>query len=84
MRSDATMGTDTAAAMEITADSVSIEAIDAGLGAYLEHSGTRQTESSPSNAVSCKENLNTKLVLVLLSLLLIQFLHFYRQQLTQA
>jgi hypothetical protein len=69
------------AAMEIIADSASIEAIDTRLGAYLEHPGTPRIESSPSNAVSYKEHLNT--VLVLLSLLFIQFLHFYRQQVTQ-
>ena len=44
-------------AMDITAGSVSIEAIDAGLGAYLEHPRTPRTESSPSVAVSCKENV---------------------------
>jgi hypothetical protein len=69
------------AAMEIIVDSASIEAIDTRLGAYLEHPSTPHIESSLSNAVSCKEHLNT--VLVLLSLLLIQFLHFYRQQVTQ-
>lgn len=46
---------DDVATMDITAGSVSIEAIDAGLGAYLEHPRTPRTESSPSVAVSCKE-----------------------------
>jgi len=42
-------------AMDIIAGSVSIEAINAGLGAYLEHPRTPRTESSSSVAVSCKE-----------------------------
>jgi hypothetical protein len=78
---DAAMDSVDGAAMEITVDSVSIKAIAAGLGAYLEHPGTPWTKSSLRNVVSCKEHLNT--ILVLLGLLLIQFLHFYRQQVTQ-
>ena len=46
------MGVDAAAAMEITVDSISIEAIDAGVGAHLEHPGTPQTKSSSSRTVS--------------------------------
>jgi len=37
--------------MDIAAGSVSIEAMDAGLGAYLEHPRTPRTEYSPSVAV---------------------------------
>ena len=43
---------DAAAPMEITIDSVSIEAIDAGVGAHLEHPSTPRTKSSPSITVS--------------------------------
>jgi hypothetical protein len=55
----ATMEIDTAAAMEITVNSVSIAAIDAGLGAHLEHPSTPQPTSSPSITVSCKGQLTS-------------------------
>ena len=73
---------DTTADMEIAVDSVSIEAIDAGRGAYLEYPSTPRTKYSLSIPVSCKEHLIT--VLVLLGLLIIQFSYFYRQQVTHA
>ncbi|CAO2206294.1 unnamed protein product [Urochloa humidicola] len=57
----AAIETDDVAAMDITTDSVSIEAIDAGLGAYLEHPDTPRTESSPSVAATSDiVNINSK------------------------
>ena len=41
----------------IVVDSISIESIDTGAGAQLEHSSTPLPKSSPSIAVSCKEHL---------------------------
>ncbi|XP_021307743.1 protein FAR1-RELATED SEQUENCE 5 [Sorghum bicolor] len=47
--------------MDIATGSVSIEAIDAGLGAYLEHPRTPRTEYSPSvAATSDTNNINSK------------------------
>ncbi|CAO2046822.1 unnamed protein product [Urochloa humidicola] len=47
--------------MEITGDSFSIEAIDAGVGAYLEHPGTPRTKSSASiEATSDTGNTSSK------------------------
>ncbi|XP_021316883.1 uncharacterized protein LOC110435561 [Sorghum bicolor] len=47
--------------MDITTGSVSIKAIDAGLGAYLEHPRTPRIESSPSVvATSDISNINSK------------------------
>ena len=43
---------DAATPMEITVDSISIEAIDVGVGAHLEHPGTPRTKSSSSRIVS--------------------------------
>lgn len=59
----AAMEVDATAPMEITVGSVSIEAIDAGVGAHLEHPGTPRTKSSPSITGSCStstDNTNLK------------------------
>jgi hypothetical protein len=86
MRTGAAMDSVDGTSMEIddvtAIDSVSIVAIDAGLGAYLEHPGTRQAEYSLSATISCKEGLNK--IPVLFGLFLIQILHFFRQQVTQS
>lgn len=64
----ATMETRAATAMEITGDSISIAAIDDGVGARLEPTSTEQPTSCQNIAVSWNEQF-------LLGLGIIKFLH---------